>query len=126
MADYEASCTTRQLATPLVSSSVHRADTPIASARVHFRGESGHPNLTTPRQLMTQSRHRCPSHRSLAAEFVRSPDCDDGFLPKLGNDSNFDLAPVDVKNRIRWVSLCVENLILFIIRQSPSRVVLAE
>src|SRR5580700_5618938 len=69
---------------------------------------------------------RRPGHRTLAAEFVRSPDCDDGFLPALGNDSDLDLASVDVKNRIRRVSLRVKKLTFFITRQFPSRGVSGE
>jgi hypothetical protein len=33
---------------------------------------------------------------------------------------------MDVKDRIRWVSLRVDNLIFLIIRRGPSRVVLGE
>src|ERR1700722_3987388 len=51
---------------------------------------------------------------------------DDGFLAKLGNDRDFDLARVYVKDRIRWVSLRVDNLIFLIIRRGPSRVFLGE
>jgi len=86
--------------------------------------------LLQPHDLACRHRGGCSQpqrfagQRSLAAEFVRSPDCDDGFLAKLGNDGNFDLASVDVKNRIRWVSLRVDNLIFLIIRQGPSHVVL--
>ena len=43
--------------------------------------------------------------RSLAAKFVWSADCDDSFLAKLGDDSNFHFAGVNVKNRIRWIAL---------------------
>src|ERR1700734_502861 len=41
---------------------------------------------------------RRPSHRSFAAKLVRPPDCNDGFLSKLGNDRNLDLASMNVKN----------------------------
>src|SRR5688500_17430270 len=37
---------------------------------------------------------------TFAAEFVRSQDRDDGFLSLLGNYGNFDLAVVDVKDRV--------------------------
>ena len=34
-----------------------KADTPVGDSRGSFRGESGHPTLAAPRQLMTQTGH---------------------------------------------------------------------
>jgi hypothetical protein len=36
------------------------ADAPATDRRGSFQGQSGHPNLTSPRQLMTQNGHRLP------------------------------------------------------------------
>jgi hypothetical protein len=38
-------------------------------------------------------------------KLTRSEDCNDGFLALLGNDSELDLALLDVKNRVRNLSL---------------------
>ena len=47
---------------------------------------------------------RCDAQRmaiqtSFAKKVTRSEDCDDRFLALLGNDGEFDLALLDVKNR---------------------------
>ena len=54
------------------------------------------------------------------------PDCDNGFLALLGCDGDFDLAFVDVKNRIRGVALCVERLIRSVMRYAPFGALLCE
>ncbi len=48
---------------------------------------------------------RLPGQTSFTKEFVRSKNCDDGFLALLRNDSDLHLAFLDVENRIRRVSL---------------------
>src|SRR5450755_736379 len=63
---------------------------------------------------------------SLTAKFVRSTDCDDGFLPRFGYDGNFDFASANVKNRVRQVALRVDDLVFFIFCQGPSRLVLGK
>jgi hypothetical protein len=47
---------------------------------------------------------RLSGQTTFAAEFIRPHDCDDGFLPLLGKDNNFDLAVADVKDGIRGIS----------------------
>jgi hypothetical protein len=42
---------------------------------------------------------------SFAKKVTWSQDCNDRFLALLGNDSEFDLALPDVKNRVRDLSL---------------------
>src|SRR5947209_16830891 len=42
---------------------------------------------------------------SFAKKVTRSEDCNDRFLALLGNDGEFDLALLDVKNRVRDLSL---------------------
>lgn len=54
---------------------------------------------------------RLSGQTTFAAEFIRPHDCDDGFLPLLGKDSNFDLAVADVKDGIRGISLREDDLI---------------
>jgi hypothetical protein len=49
---------------------------------------------------------------SFAKEVASFQDCDDCFLALLGNDGEFDLALLDVKNRVRGLSLRKDNLIL--------------
>jgi hypothetical protein len=53
---------------------------------------------------------RLSGQTTFAAEFIRTHDCDDGFLPLLGKDSNFDLAVADVKDGIRGISLRAPSL----------------
>ena len=45
------------------------------------------------------------SQAALAAELVRSKNCDDRFFPLIGNDGDFDLAFLDVEYGIRWIAL---------------------
>src|SRR5205807_9657410 len=52
---------------------------------------------------------------SFAKKMTWSQDCNDRFLALLGNDGEFDLALLDVKNRVRDLSLCENNLILLIV-----------
>ena len=42
---------------------------------------------------------------SFAKKVAGSQDCDDRFLALLGNDSELDLALLNVKNRVRDLSL---------------------
>src|ERR1700730_10810906 len=49
-----------------------------------------------------------------AKKVTRPQDCDHRFLALLGNDGELDLALLDVKNRIRDLSLRKNNLILSI------------
>src|SRR6476619_8642816 len=49
---------------------------------------------------------------SLAEKVTWSQDCNDRFLALLGNDGELDLAFLDVKNRVRGLSLRKNNLIL--------------
>jgi hypothetical protein len=42
---------------------------------------------------------------SFAKKVTRSEDCNDRFLALLGNDGELDLALLDVKNRVRDLSL---------------------
>jgi hypothetical protein len=42
---------------------------------------------------------------SFAKKVTWSEDCNDRFLALLGNDGEFDLALLDVKNRVRNLSL---------------------
>ena len=53
---------------------------------------------------------------SFAKKLAGSQDCDDCFLALLGNDSEPDLALLDVENRVRDLSLRENNLILPIFR----------
>src|SRR6266481_9632942 len=49
---------------------------------------------------------------SFAEKVAWSQDCNHRFLALLGNDGEFDLALLDVKNRVRDLSLRKNNLIL--------------
>src|SRR5436190_17750412 len=49
---------------------------------------------------------------AFAKKVAGSQDCNDRFLALLGNDGEFDLALLDVKNRVRDLSLRKDNLIL--------------
>src|SRR5258708_31252405 len=49
---------------------------------------------------------------SFAKEVIWSQDCNYRFLALLGNDGEFDLALLDVKNRVRDLSLRENNLVL--------------
>src|SRR5712692_8849986 len=49
---------------------------------------------------------------SFAKKMTGSQDCDDRFLALLGNDRELDLALLDVKNRVRDLSLRKNNMIL--------------
>src|SRR5947208_5152150 len=60
---------------------------------------------------------RCDAQRmaiqtAFAKKVAGSQDCNDRFLALLGNDGEFDLALLDVKNRVRDLSLRKDNLIL--------------
>src|SRR5207237_5738114 len=49
---------------------------------------------------------------SFAKKVTWSQDCNHRFLALLGNDGEFDLALLDVENRVRDLSLRKDNLIL--------------
>ena len=51
-----------------------------------------------------------PGKTSLAEEFVRSQDCDDGFFALLGNDGDLHLALLDIEDRIASVALGKDDL----------------
>src|ERR1700732_3324736 len=51
---------------------------------------------------------------SFTEKVAGSEDCNHRFLALLGNDSELDLALLDVKNRVRDLSLRKNNLILSI------------
>src|SRR4249920_583309 len=51
---------------------------------------------------------------SFTEKVAGSQDCNHRFLALLGNDSELDLALLDVKNRVRDLSLRKNNLILSI------------
>jgi hypothetical protein len=57
-----------------------------------------------------------PIETSLAKKVTRFQNSNDCFLAPLGNDRELDLAPLDVKNRVRNVTLRKNNLILLIFR----------
>src|SRR6266852_932406 len=57
-----------------------------------------------------------PIETSLAKKVTRFQNSNDCFLAPLGNDGELDLAPLDVKNRVRNVTLRKNNLILLIFR----------
>jgi hypothetical protein len=60
-------------------------------------------------------RSGCPAKHPSPKKIVGSENCDHGFLPLLGDDGRFDLAALNVENRIRGFTLPVDNLILPII-----------
>ena len=73
--------------------------------------------------LTVAMRTRLPSKAALAEEIVGPKySYDHASLPLLGNDHNFDLAPLNVKNGIRGLALRVNNLILSIIGYGSSAV----
>ena len=49
--------------------------------------------------------HGMAIQTSFAKKMTGSQDCNDRFLALLGNDSELDLALLDVKNRVRSLSL---------------------
>src|SRR6476660_8814752 len=63
---------------------------------------------------------RLAGQATFAAEFIRPEECDDGFLPLLGSDGDFDLAFLDVENGIRRVPLREDNPILAVPADAPS------
>jgi hypothetical protein len=50
--------------------------------------------------------------QSFANKFVWPQQCDDGFFALLGHDGDFDLALLDIENRIRVVALSKNDLFL--------------
>src|ERR1700747_2762911 len=61
-----------------------------------------------------------PIETPLAKKVTRFQNSNDCLLAPLGNDRELDLAPLDVKNRVRNVTLRKNNLILLIFRYSFS------
>ena len=59
---------------------------------------------------------------ALAKEIPLRMDCDDRFLPMLGNNADFDLAFLNVKDRIRRIPLQEDTFILSIRRYGPTRI----
>ena len=55
-----------------------------------------------------------PIQTPFAKKLTRSEDCNHRFLALLGNDRELDLALLDVKNRVRDLSLRKNNLIISI------------
>src|SRR5690349_10954146 len=51
-------------------------------------------------------------HTSFSEKMTRSYDCNHRFLALLGNNSELDLALLDVKNRVRGLALRKYDLIL--------------
>src|SRR6266478_7214904 len=62
--------------------------------------------------LVVADAQRMAIQTSFAKKVTWSQDCNDGFLALLGNDGELDLALLDVKNRVRDLSLRKNNLIL--------------
>src|ERR1700730_972680 len=63
---------------------------------------------------------RLPRKTSFTEEFVRSKNCDDGFLALLRNDGDLHLAFLDVEDRIRRVSLGKNDLVLVVRINAPA------
>src|ERR1700730_12473928 len=55
---------------------------------------------------------RVTVHASFAKELAGLQDCDDRFLALLRHDSKLDLAPLNVKNRVRDIALLEHMLVL--------------
>ena len=53
---------------------------------------------------------RLAGQATFAAEFIWPQDCDDGFLPLLGNDGDFDLAVMDVKDGQSATAPCKKTI----------------
>src|SRR6476646_5936969 len=71
-------------------------------------------------QGLIDRRSRCDPQRmtvqtSFAKKVVRFQHTYDCFLAPLGNDSELDLALLDVKNRVRLATLRKNNLVLLIL-----------
>src|SRR5690242_10971451 len=52
---------------------------------------------------------RLTGQATLTTEFIRPEDCDDGFLPLLGNNRDLDLALLDVEDGICRIALCEDD-----------------
>ena len=82
-------------------------------------------------QGLFDCRRRCDPQRmaiqtSFAEKVIMFQNSHDGSLAPLGNDSELDLALLDIKNGVRRIALPEDNLILSIIgnrlaRRLPSR-----
>src|ERR1700732_705338 len=71
-------------------------------------------------QTLIDRRSRCDTQRmavqtSFAKKVVGFQNTYDCFLAPLGNDGELDLAPLDVKNRVRLATLRKNNLVLVIL-----------
>src|SRR5258707_12372182 len=62
--------------------------------------------------LVVADAQRMAIQTSFAEKVTWSQDCNHRFLALLGNDGELDLALLDVKNRVRDLSLRKNNLIL--------------
>ena len=69
---------------------------------------------------------RLPGKTSFTEEFVRSKNCDDGFLALLRNDGDLHLAFLDVEDRIGRVSLRKDDLVLAVLANAPALADLGE
>ena len=58
---------------------------------------------------------RLSGQAALTAELLRGPDCDDRLFPLPGNDSDFELALLDVEHGVRGIALLEDSLILAIL-----------
>src|SRR5450631_1414974 len=67
-----------------------------------------------------------PSQTSFTEEFVRSKNCDDGFLTVLRNDGDLHLAFLDKEDRIRRISLGKDGLLLDVLTNAPALANLGE
>src|SRR5487761_1280863 len=65
---------------------------------------------------------RLAGQTALAKEIPLVMDCDDRFLPLLGNNVNLDLALLHEKDRVRRISLAEDRLALSIFRYAPAPV----
>src|ERR1700693_5885058 len=64
--------------------------------------------------------HAALGQTALAKEIPLRMDCDDRFLPLLGNNVDLDLAFLNVKHRIRQIPLQEDPPILSICRYGPT------
>src|SRR6185312_16541755 len=58
---------------------------------------------------------RLSGQAALTAELLRSKNCDDRLFPLPGNDSDFELALLDVEHGVRGIALLEDSLILAIL-----------
>ena len=63
---------------------------------------------------------RLPGKTTFTKEVVHSKNCDDRFLASLRNDGDLHLAFLDVKDRVRRVSLRKDDLVLVVRANAPA------